>query len=80
MTLIKVAFRPGGQQYTYDAGEHDLAVGDRVVVPTEAQGEDMGIATVEAIGSGYSGPTKTVMFKLHPGQFPGQEKPDLPGI
>jgi hypothetical protein len=75
MQLIKVTFREGGQQYTYHTDHEGLAIGDRVVVPTAAEGETEGIATITALGSDYLGDTKPVLYKLRPGEDLGREKP-----
>jgi len=64
--LIKVEFRPGGQEYTYYT-DQDVAVGDRVMVPTSAQGETEGKATVTQLSSDYEGTPKSVLYKLPPG-------------
>jgi len=62
MELIQVEFHPGGQRYTYSAGDHAVAVGDQVMVPTSNPyvGETVAQARVVAIGSDFAGEAKRI--------------------
>lgn len=49
--------------WTFDpsAGERALQVGDRVEIPGNMVNEEGGSAVVSALGSDYSGPTKSII-------------------
>lgn len=75
-TVVQVVFgnvkldKPNGghsHTYSYDTGNLDLQVGDRVVVPINwAHGREQ-LATVVALGRGdYDGPLQTLAGKVQP--------------
>lgn len=63
MPRVQCEFVSGGKLYTYEAGNLDLKIGDKVRIPDNLFGESQ-IVTVVKLSSDYTGPAKQILHTL----------------